>query len=276
MQRLLGAVMLLIGVIGVGISIFGMIVGQRLVDEMAAGLDANLALTLESLDTVHDSLLLTQEMVSDINEGLATVETTADNAAVALNNTGPLLRQISSVTSEEVPETLETVQESIPALLEVATTIDETLYVLSDFQIDRSVLGIPLRWDLGINYDPEVPFAASVDQLGNSLEGLPSQLRGLQTYADVTEENINTIGRDMLAIADNLSAINESVGELDPLLDDYLATVTDFSDSLRQSRALLSEQIRMVKIVLTVILAWIGLTQIAPLYLGWELVTQRR
>ena len=276
MRRLLGVVMLLIGVIGVAISIFGMIIGQRLVDEMAAGLDANLALTLESLDTVYDSLLLTRDMVTEINEGLGTVETAADNVALALNNTGPLLRQISSVTGNEVPESLEAVQESIPALLEVATTIDETLYVLSDFQIDQSILGIPLRWNLGVDYDPEVPFATSVEELGNSLDGLPSQLREMQIYIDVSEENVETIGTDVMVIADDLSAINENVAELDPLLEEYLATVTAFSDSLRQSRAQLAEQVRMVKIVLTVVLAWIGLTQIAPLYLGWELIRERR
>lgn len=276
MRRLIGAFMLLIGVFGVVLSIIGMIVGQRLVDEVAAGLEANLTLTLESMDTVYESLVLTQEMVAEINEGLATVETTADNVALALENTGPLMEEISEVTSEEVPESLETVQASIPALMEVATTIDETLFVLSDFRIDQQILGIPLRWDLGVNYDPEVPFATSVEQLGDSLDGLPGQLRSLRVYISVTQENVGTISTDVMEIADNLNAVNENVAELDPLLDEFLATVTEFSDSLRQTRQMLVEQVRMVKIVLTIVLAWMGLTQIAPLYLGWELVTGRR
>jgi len=276
MRRLIGAFMLLIGVFGVVLSVIGMIVGQRLVDEVAAGLEANLTLTLESMDTVYESLVLTQEMVAEINEGLATVETTADNVALALENTGPLMEEISEVTSEEVPESLETVQASIPALMEVATTIDETLFVLSDFRIDQQILGIPLRWDLGVNYDPEVPFATSVEQLGDSLDGLPGQLRSLRVYISVTQENVGTISTDVMEIADNLNAVNENVAELDPLLDEFLATVTEFSDSLRQTRQMLVEQVRMVKIVLTIVLAWMGLTQIAPLYLGWELVTGRR
>lgn len=276
MRRIFGVFMLLIGVLGIALSVAGMIVTQRLVDEMASGIDANLTLTLESMDTVRESLLLTQDTVAEINDGLDTVETTADDVAQALENTKPLLQEISDVTSEEVPDSLETVQESIPALLEVATTIDETLYLLSDFRIDQQILGIPLRWDLGVNYDPEIPFATSVEELGGSLEGLPAQLRSLQVYVDVAEENVDTIGADVTEIADSLQAVNENVAELDPLLNEYLVTVTEFSDSLRETRTTLAEQVRMAKRVLTLLLAWIGLIQVVPLYLGWELVTGRR
>jgi methyl-accepting chemotaxis protein len=268
--------MVLIGVIGILLSVVGIVVGQRLIDEVATGLEQNLTLTLDSMDTIYDSLLLTQETVTEVSEGLATMETAADNAALALDDTGPLLSEIADVTTERVPDSLETIQDSIPALLEVATTIDETLTILSDFQIDRQILGIPLQWDLGINYDPEVPFAASVDELGRSLDGLPGQLRVLRTDIEVTEENLRTISTDISAIADNINALNQNVADLNPLLDDYLATVTEFSDSLRETRVSLAEQMQTLKIALVVFLVWLGLTQIAPLYLGWELITGRR
>lgn len=276
MRRILGVLMLLIGAIGIMLSIAGIIAGQQLVDEMAAGLEANLKLTIDSLDTIHESLLLTKVIVGEMNEGLTTVETTADNVAITLNNTRPLLQQISDVTSQEVPESLETLQESIPALLEVASAVDSTLGTLSAFRIDESILGIPFRYDLGINYEPEVPFAESVADLGSSLDGLPAQLRTLDVYINVTDRNVQTIGRNVTEIADSLSAINESVAELNPLLDDYVATVTEVSDSLRQSRLRLARQVQLVKIVLTVVMAWLGLAQIAPLYLGWELAMGRR
>lgn len=276
MRRTLGVLMLLIGVSGILFSIAGIIAGQRLIDEVAASLEANLNLTLDSLDTIHESLQLTKATVAEMNEGLTTVETTADNVALTLNDTRPLMRQISRVTSQEVPESLEALQESMPALLEVASAIDGTLGTLSAFRIDRTILGIPFQYDLGINYDPEVPFAESVADLENSLEDLPAELRTLDGYIDVTDRNLQIIGGNVTEIADSLNAINENVAELSPLLDEYMVTVTEVSDSMRQSRSMLARQVRLVKFVLTAVMAWLGLAQIAPLYLGWELVTGRR
>jgi chromosome segregation ATPase len=268
--------MLLIGVVGVALSIAGLIVGQQLVDQVAASLETNLDLTLESLDTVHESLRLTQSMVTEVNEGLNTVQLTAENLGQTLEDTRPLLQQISQVASEEVPESLEALQENMPAMLEVAAAVDDTLSTLNNFRIDRTILGIPFQYDLGIDYDPEVPFAESVAQLERSLDGLPEELRALEEDIDVTDENVQIISGNVTEIADNLSNINESVADIDPLLDDYMATVVEISDSLRESRAMLDDQIRTVRVVLTLVLAWMGLTQIAPLYLGLELIQGRR
>ena len=74
----------------------------------------------------------------------------------------------------------------------------------------------------------------------------------------------------------DLDTINSRIADVGPLLDDYVRIVTETNDFIGQTRASLSRQLYMVKLVVTVAMIWIGLTQIAPLYLGWELVTGRR
>ena len=276
MRKVLGIVMLAIGVSGVILSVIGTIVGRRLVSDVGEGLHANLTLTLDSLTTVNESLILTKSTVSRLSEGLATVEETAENVSVAIDDSRPLLRQASTVTTQRVPESIETFQEGLPALIDVAATVDETLRTLNSFNIDRSILGIPLSFDLGVDYDPEVPFDESVEELGASLEGMPEQLRSLEESMSVTDDNMRTISRNVSEIGHDLSAINAEIADIGPLLDEYISRVTEISDSIRQARLIVRQQLDQMRLVVTVVMVWFGLMQVAPLYLGWELVMGHR
>lgn len=276
MRKALGIVILATGVLGIILSIAGIIAGRRLVDSMGQGLQSNLTTTLDSLETVKETLILTKLTVGQLSEGLSTVEDTMDNVSIAIDDTRPLLQQSSSVTTEQLPASIEAFQETMPALVEVAGTIDDTLRTLDAFNVRRSILGIPLDFDLGVEYDPEVPFDESVSDLGASLEGVPQQLRSLRQHIETTNDNLRTMSRNVSSISSDLGTINSSISRVEPLLDEYIAIITELSDSTRQARLLLQRQIGQVKFVLTVAMIWLGLTQIAPLYLGWELATGRR
>lgn len=276
MQRILGIIMIAIGVSGLVLSFAGLIAGHRLVDNIGAGLEANLTLTIESLETVNDTLLLTKATVGQMEEALVTVEETADNVVIAIDDTQPLLEEASQVTTEDVPTSIEAFQETLPALTDVAGTIDDTLRTLSSFGFERSLLGVPLAFDLGIDYDPEVPFDQSVRQIGDSLEGMPEDLRSLKVHLDQANSNLGTISSNVDTISGNLNEINESVAELEPLLDDYQSIVTQLSDRARQTRTFVTQQLDQVKIIVTIVAIWLGLTQIAPIYLGWELMVRGR
>ena len=60
----------------------------------------------------------------------------------------------------------------------------------TEFHSWLSVLG--LNYSLGVDYNPNVPFDDTVLTLGESLDGLPESLRSLQTYADETNQNLDT------------------------------------------------------------------------------------
>jgi methyl-accepting chemotaxis protein len=276
MRRLLGIVMLVIGLAGVVLSIAGANAGRRLIADMGTTLDSNLQLTVQSLETVNSTLVLTKATVRQLSQSLDTMETTASNVGTSLSDTQPMLEQIAEITSSDLAEGLETFEASLPDLIEVADTIDQTLTTLSRFRIDRTILGIPLRYDLGINYDPEVPFSQSVEEIGASIEGLPEQLRELEIYFEVANDNLGAISENMTEIAGDLAVVNDSVDDLEPLLDEFMVTITEFSDSTRQMRVTYRQQLETFQTVWTVVMVWLALTQVAPLYLGYELVTGRR
>jgi methyl-accepting chemotaxis protein len=275
-RRTLGLVMLLIGVLGLVLSIAGATYGYRLIDNFGDGLKSSLDLTSQSLDTVKETLFLAKTTLGQANDGLDMVAGAANDLSETISQTRPLLGEIAQVVSHDVPDSVEAVQTAVPYMAQAAATIDDTLTFLSNLRIEQRILGYPIYFDLGIDYAPEVSLEESINRIGYSLEGIPPRLRGLAVYIDTTNGNLETISQDIMVMSRDLDTINSSIADIAPLLDDYVRIVTEISDSIRQTRASLSQQLYMVKLVVTMVVVWIGLTQIAPLYLGWELVTGRR
>lgn len=274
-RRILGFVMLFIGLSGVALSIGGALVTRRLVDNVGQGLDQSLRLVSDSLDTVLDTLDLTKTTVGEVNGSMETVEAAAVNLAQTINQTRPLLDQVNQIASHDVPDSIEAVQETIPNVAEVAGTIDTTLRALNDFRIDQTILGFPIQYDLGIDYAPAAAFDESITAIGASLDGIPDRLRTLEVYLSVADENMDAISQDILLIAGDLKTINGRVADVQPLLGEYTRLITQVNDNIRQTRASLSSQLEQFKLALIILFVWVGLTQAAPIYLGWELLRGR-
>lgn len=275
-RRILGLIMLLFGIAGIGVSYYGAKYGTGVIDAAASGVDASLQLLIDSLDTVEETLTLAKSTVADVNNGLETVEDTAVHLSESLDETQPLLTEIGAIASQDVPDSLESIQGALPSVVQVAGVVDETLTTLNNFKIDRRILGIEIKYDLGIDYDPPVPFDDSLEQIGSSLEPLPGRLRQLQTHVDVTSSNLETISRDVALLAADLNQINSRVAEVGPQLDGYLVLITQVGDRARQVRSSIQSQVDDARMMVTVLMAWPGLTQAAPLILGWEMVNGRR
>lgn len=271
-RRILGFVMFIAGVIGVVFSLLLVIAGLRLVNGLEVVLNNNIDLVLDSLDTVKETLLLTKTTIGQVNAGLTTVEGTADDLARTVNNTRPLLDQLAVVASETMPENIEAVQATIPNLAAVAGSIDQTLRLLSAFKLEQNVFGIPLGFNLGINYDPEEPFDQTIETIGESMDELPGQLRSLKVYLAVTSDNLQTISLGIGHIANNLQTINGSVAEMPPLLDDYIGLVTRAGDGLRQMRDELGNQLGWFRVGVVVGAVWLALLHLPLLYTGREIL----
>lgn len=274
--RVIAVILLLVGIVGLGIAIVGVMFGFQVVDALGESLDETLALTSDSLDTVTDTLLLTQQTVAQTGQAIGTVAETTDSVAQTLSDTQPLLDDVSQVATVDVPDSLDAVQESVPNLVAVAGAVDDTLETLSKFDFQRTVFGVPIGFDLGIDYEPEEPFDESMAKIGTSLEGVPDNLRGLQVHLDTANDNLETISDNLLVLTENLAAIEGSVAEVGPLLDEYISLVAQIQENIGQTRSELDGQLQTVKTGVIVLFAWFGLNQLVPLYLGADLITDGR
>lgn len=248
-------------------------------DRVSEGIDNGLVLTVETLETVSATLAQTQSALVSINTSLDTAAQTTANLSTTVADTVPLLEQVAVVVADQMPENIEAIQKSIPNIAAVATVVDDALTRLAAFEINQTIPipfnPIEIQYDLGIEYDPEVPFGDSMEQLGTSLEGLPEELRALRAELEVSAANLQTLSDDLNTASGDVEAINAELAKFIPLLDQYLVLVDQTIGGIEQMRGQLAANLEMIRLVGTVLFVALAFTQIAPLVVGWDLLTAR-
>ena len=274
-RRIIGILMLIVGIVGLVIAGAGAIFANRAIDATVASLNTAVDLLGTTVGTTTASLENVQATLTEVGSTLDTVSNTAANAAITLVDTQPLLEQVTGLTTETLPNSLDAVNQAVPNLAGIAGSIDNTLSRLSNLKIERAVLGVPISFDLGVNYNPREPFDDAVLKLGESLIEVPDQLRGLQTSLDTAVTNIGAVGGNVEQLSRNITGINTTVEQYIPLLDQYIGVLNQTAASLENVRDQINANLNLIKWVATGLMAWFALYQIMPLYVGYRMLTDK-
>lgn len=283
-RRIIGLIMLLTGVILLVICLAAAFFIPTVLDSVLVGVESALGTTGQGLTAAKDTLLLAQDTVDSVNVAMDSAITTTDDVAQTVADTGPMLDNISTVATEQVPDSLQAIEDTLPAVIEVAGVIDQTLIGLSGFGFEQDlsvpVLGaeipIPLSFDLGIEYEPEVAFDEALGSLETSIADVPESLRALQTDLDAANQNLTVLSTDLFVVADSLEGINQNIALLNPILDQYIDIIDQINNSLTITLTQLQAQLGTIGLALAALFFFLGLTQLAPIYLGFELLTGQR
>jgi len=278
-RRILGAIILVATTVVLAILIATAFYIGPAIDAISAGLDNSLALTVDALSTVADTLLQTQSTLSSVNDSMDTAAITTGTLSKTVADTVPLLDQVSFLVADQAPTNIEAVQAAVPNIAAVAGVVDDALTKLSSFEIDQTI-PIPLNpidinFDLGIDYEPAVPFDETMLKLGTSLDGLPEALRALDSQLAVSAANLETLSGNLEAAAGDIGAVNAEVAKFIPLLDQYLAMLDQVIGAIEQLSAQIVANLATVKMVATILPIALAVTQLAPLVVGWDLLTGR-
>ena len=106
-RRILGLIMLLTGLTLLVLSLAGAYLAGDALAGLADGVSQTLAAASHSLDAAHDTLALARDSISDVDGGLATAVSATAGAAQTLNDSRPLIDNVATVTTQEVPEAVE-------------------------------------------------------------------------------------------------------------------------------------------------------------------------
>jgi hypothetical protein len=262
-SEIVGRLLLGVGVLGVVVSLLGGIVGARLVGTVDRGVGQSLALTGDALEALDASLVVAEDSVAIVSEGLGEVEGTARELEATLDQGGTLLSEGAELAGNDLADSLEAVEASMPALVRVAATIDGTL---------RAVDRLPFTQP----YEPEQPFDQSVRDLQAGLEGVPESLREQAALLAGAGESLESLGGGVVAIADTVQASRVELEEALRLLDRYSRTATEARTVLAATQEDLARQTALARVLVWALAGTIALGQLAPLFLGRELAAGRR
>ena len=272
-KRIVGIGLIITGMFGLALSLAGIILGGQVVDSLGLILADTVATTQINLKTVEGTLRQTKDTLKDVNQALQTTRQAVLDSSQALSQTQPLLDQAGQIASQKVPDGLDAVKASMPNIAAVSAAVEEALTKLSDFKVDRPFLGGRLNFDLGLTYEPpEPPIEQSLAQVEANLEELAASFRLLEKDLQAGSRNIGVISHDLETLGQNFGQINQGLAAFNPLLDDYLRVVNDFRSGLERLEATLTSRLAGIKLGLTLVMVWLGLTNLTPLYLGWRLL----
>lgn len=274
LSRVMGVIWIITSLLWAALGVAGLLYGFNWLKNIQVGLDHNLTIVTESLDSVHALVGETTDVVSSTFQSLETVQRSTHDVSIALADARPLLWTTAKVVTIDVPDALDGVQDSMPSLIETAKSVEETLTWLSDFQFTiPNPFGTDWSYDLGISYNPEVPLDQALEDMSGNLEGVPDDLRDMKESLSTADTNLVIVSDDLALLAGDLEIMNQQIAEINPQLETLADSIENVQLPFQEIREKVPESFETARRLIGMILGLLIFTQVPSVYMGWILVS---
>jgi hypothetical protein len=208
----LGRVLTTMGAVAIALTVVAAIVAFALVGNLRDSVDESLAVTVEALDTIDGTVSLSKQVVDSVAASLDAVGDTISTVKDSTGDVNATLTTLHEFVGSTLPAAIDGIQNALPTIKTVAGTIDSALEGVS-------------RIPFGPDYQPEIPFADTIQQLIDRLAPLDTDLQTMGTNLDELLTAIDQLDTDLTAVQTALNSIRDDVHSAKAELDRY-ATVT--------------------------------------------------
>lgn len=253
-KRILGTLLILIGALGIALSVLGIMNVWHAAEEVTVAANDGVVLLSDTLKNVERSLNVTTTTLDDAGFAIEGLYTTTLDVGQALSTTQITMDEMAELTEENLPQSIESSLVALEALEETAGLIDGMLQGLSRFGV--------------ADYRPAVPLDRAIAQAGEGLEPVPDSLREMGAGLQQTSANLESVQVGVSLMGDHILDIRENVTDAEEVLDSYTDTVQQLQERLKHLHQNIARPIRTVAWGATLLLAWIGLSQLALIQWG--------
>lgn len=214
--------------------------GPIVVGRMGSAAEDSLVVTSNALVAVAETVEVAASSIGTVRTSLGSVAAASDELSVTVDASTEVLDEVAELTANEIPESLEAFQDSLPALISVGGAIDGTLRTLSFF---------------GVEYDPERPFDEALAALGTALEGVPERLREQSVNLEEATTGIRGVVDNTRDIATSIAALDADIRVTEELLGEYRVTTGQAARLVSDAR----DEVRVAVVLTQVFLVLFGL-----------------
>lgn len=258
-RRLVGRLLVGVGLVGAVASLAGAVVGFRFLGQLSGALDATIVVTADAVTSLRSSVEVGAETVASVERVLDETESTTRDLSLALRDAERALTGVARLSEDDIAGSLAAVEDALPALIEVAGVMDRTLSRLATLPF-------------GPAYAPEEPFDASLRTVQREFADVPDRLREQADLIREARDGLTTVRRGTTRVADDLATLNTALASSGSVLEGYLATVEDADDLVSGSSARLRTHLALGRVLVLVLGAVLLVSQVVPLGLGWALL----
>jgi hypothetical protein len=195
-----------------------------------------------------------------LDDAVAAVEalhTTTLDVGETLSSTRPTLDGMADLVESDLAQSIESTQAALNGMEEAAGVIDRTMRGLTE-------LGIA-------DYDPDVPLNRAIATAGEELEPVPGGLRQMGGGLRQTGTSLQSVQAGIIEMGDHILEIGRDVDGASGIIGSQTDVVQELQEQTGELRQDVGQSIRVVAWGMTLLLIWIGLSQLALIQWGISL-----
>jgi len=273
LRRLLGIWVMLAGILGLILSIAGLVGVWLVRPTIATYMDSTITTLKSSIDASQSVMQVTGKALGATVDSIDALSVMLDATATSVNDTQPVLDQVNYLMGEKLPATMEAATESLIAAQQGAEVLDSSIRSLNTFRAVMSA--VPFVGGFveapTSTYDPEVPLAKSLGDIAVQFEDLPQTFSEMAVNLDKADDSLETIQSSLVTMADSVSMISASLSEYETMIGQSESSMDNVKSILTGLQTNQNTIINYGAIALTLVLLWMLTAQVVMFSQGWEL-----
>jgi hypothetical protein len=261
LTRLVGFILVIGAILGLILSIAGLVVVSSVEHQVTTRIVAGLDLLDSALGSTADGLSVADKALVEAEDTVRSLETTTLGVSQTISDTIPLVDSVATLVGEDLPSSISAAQTALTAAESSAKVADDTLALLSAIALLS-----------GIEYAPPVPLHAGIAQISDSLDSLPASFTEMERGMNTTSNNLARIKTDVAWLSGSIGQIDTSLADAQSVVGQYQSVVVSLRAELASTRTTLPRWLRWLRWGISLILVWLGIAQLGLLSQGLELV----
>ncbi|MEA3374985.1 MAG: hypothetical protein U9R72_02110 [Chloroflexota bacterium] len=261
-HRIRGALLILIGALGIALSALGVITVWRAAYDVAVAADESLILLSDTLQDIDHSLDVASSTLDGAAVAMDGIYTTTLDVSRTLSTTRVTIEEMAGLAEHDLPQSIESSLVALDALKETAGGIDRILRALRVFGIG--------------DYNPEMPLDQAVEETHAGLEPVPDGLRAMGNGLHEASASLEDVRGGLVLMGGHVVGIQENVVDADGALRSHRRTMRELQRRVAALRKDVDRPIKTVAWGATLLLIWIGLSQLAIVRWGIDLWANAR
>jgi methyl-accepting chemotaxis protein len=260
-SRLFGLLLLGTAVLGLILSVVGLITTWKINQDLTTIVSD----TIDSLDAILETtvqgLIVTEDSLDNAISNLVALNHTLLSTGEAINSTTPLITTFSTITTEDLPNTLYATQNSLLTAQSSARLIENVL---------TRVTGIPFF--PGEPYRPEVPLHITLGEVSESLDPLVDSFLGMKSGLSNTQTNLLIINLEIREMSRNIEQVNASLVDARAVIGEYQSGFNQLQGQMVDLKAQNLSWINTMSWILSFGFVWLGFAQLGLFIQGFQLM----
>jgi methyl-accepting chemotaxis protein len=257
----IGALLIIASLAGLVICVGGIYGAWQVRERLVTSLNNTLALLENTLKATSGALVVANDSMDTATKSVEALAETIRTTGRSVNDTLPMIDSLAKLTTVDLPETIKTTQDALDSAKTSAVTIDSTLKLVTTIPL----LPLPA-------YDPPVPLGEALGDVSTSLDPLPESLLSMKDSLANTKTNLGQIGGQFDTIAADVNEINASLVNAKNVIGQYQQVVATLEGQIGLTKTSLPNLVNIMAWVFTVVLVWLGLTQVGLMMQGFEMI----